>query len=120
MASGLRTRLEPDDACCKCSTPQHQPNTKPQNLDTDASPPELVPGTTDLARPQLLMYYRCGMSRPAASRRGSGYCPLTWRAVKWVLGQHAGCRSLKENCRYQPKLNRTQCNRTRRTAWPML
>eukprot|EP00198_Chlamydomonas_reinhardtii_P000604 XP_001689939.1 predicted protein [Chlamydomonas reinhardtii] len=30
----------------------------PTNLDTDASPPELVPGTTDLARPQLLMYYR--------------------------------------------------------------
>ena len=23
-------------------------------------------------------------------------------------------------CRYQPKLNRTQCNRARRRAWPML
>ncbi|KAG2444465.1 hypothetical protein HXX76_001217 [Chlamydomonas incerta] len=30
----------------------------PTDLDTGASPPELMPGSTDLARPQLLMYYR--------------------------------------------------------------
>ncbi|KAG2447205.1 hypothetical protein HYH02_007946 [Chlamydomonas schloesseri] len=30
----------------------------PTDLDTAASPPQLLPGSTDLARPQLLMYYR--------------------------------------------------------------
>ena len=47
----------------------------------------------------------------------------TLKAADWVrrvAGRGGGAEWGGVSCRYQPKLNRTRCNRARRRAWPML
>ena len=112
------------------NTLAHRPtNTRTCSLCARVSPPRHVsaqpltgqPGRRDVScGPAVLVHQVAQELHQRVLARVAAHTRAAQQAAHQLVLARLNLGPVREGCKYQPKLNQTQCNRARRRAWPML